>query len=108
MGGSVSFRDNVPHGTVMTLRIPQQQASAAAAATAPTSAAATTAAETAAAAAAASSRAQFELLLQSKRILVSSVFLVCLTCSALLSSLKHSAADCKCTHLMFALMLLLF
>jgi hypothetical protein len=61
MGGSISFTDNVPRGTVMVLRIPQQQASAAAAAAAPpelvaaAAAATTTAAEPAAAAVAVSS-----------------------------------------------------
>jgi pyruvate/2-oxoglutarate dehydrogenase complex dihydrolipoamide acyltransferase (E2) component len=55
MGGSISFTDNVPRGTVMVLRIPQQQASAAAAAAA---AAAATAAAAAAAAAATAAAAE--------------------------------------------------
>jgi hypothetical protein len=54
MGGSISFTDNVPHGTVMVLRIPQRQAPAAAAPPAAAAAAATpTTAATAAAATAA-------------------------------------------------------
>jgi hypothetical protein len=74
MRGTIGFVDSVPHGTVMTLRVPTNRPTALTAAAAADDAAVqqTDALTSALAAkAAADSSKQFELLLKAKRILVS-------------------------------------
>jgi hypothetical protein len=91
MGGSISFKDNVPRGTVMTIRIPTNRSPAGDVQSLEVQELDVDASLKAAAAAAAS-RQQFEALLQSKRILVSFVFYLRTTCSALLRTRQCSAA----------------
>jgi hypothetical protein len=68
MRGTISFVDNVPRGTVMTLRVPVNRTAAGAQSLEVQEQALTS---TMAIKVAAESRQQFEQLLQSKRILVS-------------------------------------
>jgi hypothetical protein len=78
MRGTISFVDNVPRGTVMTLRVPANRPSDAVQAR---EARETDAVTNGASRTASDCRKQNEQLLQSKRILVSCV---CNTCAALL------------------------